>query len=470
MSQFAAYEPGLRAGVRVAVGDFTGDSVPDVATGPGPGGRPEVRVFDGATGGLVSSATAFDPSFLGGVFVAAGDFDADGRADLVVTPDEGGGPRVQVLSGRDGSVIANVFGIDDPPFRGGARPAVGDVNGDGADDLIISAGFGGGPRVAVFDGRTVRPGAAPGRLCGDFFAFEPGLRNGAYAAAGDLNRDGRADLVFGAGPGGGPRVLAVSGRELAERGGAEFAVLGNFFAGDAGARGGVRVAVADADSDGIVDVIAGGGAGDHYLRVYGGPGLAPILDALPYGRGPTGGLFVAGEALPVRPVPTRLALRSERLPGSGVSLSLTATVSATGAAPPLGSVTFFDGDVAIGSAPLSAVGGVSEAVLVTGQLSEGPHAIRATYAGGRRHLLSDQYASQVLSFVVAPGGPGTLGLTRYAMFPVRGASGRGDEVPGGDDGGQPGGRGRHPDRPCQGVRPAAADGRLAAGHHRLQRG
>ena len=40
----------------------------------------------------------------------------------------------------------------------------------------------------------------PRRLLADFFGFEPGLRNGANLAAGELDGDGRADLAFGLAP------------------------------------------------------------------------------------------------------------------------------------------------------------------------------------------------------------------------------------------------------------------------------
>src|SRR5207248_2219654 len=50
---FFAYDAGFTGGVRVAVGDVNGDGVPDVITGPGPGGSPNIRVFDSRTGTVI---------------------------------------------------------------------------------------------------------------------------------------------------------------------------------------------------------------------------------------------------------------------------------------------------------------------------------------------------------------------------------------------------------------------------------
>jgi hypothetical protein len=280
-------------GARVVDADFNGDGIPDIAVGTGPGSATQVRVFDGATKAELFSIAPFEASFTGGVFVAAGDLTGDGKADLIITPDEGGGPRVRVFSGGTFTPLADFYGIDDPNFRGGARAAVGDINGDGTGDLIVAAGVGGGPRVAVFDGKSV--GATPVKLFPDFFLFEPTLRAGLFVAAGDLNGGGFADIIGGAGPGGGPRVLALSGYDLMSR---AKTPLANFFVGDPNNRGGVRVAAADLDGDNRVDLVVGAGTGDG-SRVIGylGKNIAAIgtppelfgFDAYP---GYTGGVFV----------------------------------------------------------------------------------------------------------------------------------------------------------------------------------
>ncbi len=260
----APFAPGIGA-VRVAVADLTADGRPDTVVGTGAGVPNRVAVVT-AGGAKVVDFQPFEPAFTGGVFLATGDLTGDGTPDLVVTPDQGGGPAVAVYDGAAlarGQVaqVSRFWGIADAAFRGGARPAVGDLNGDGRPDLVIAAGSGGGPRVSLYDGRSFAAGVLA-HLGPDFFAFESGLRNGVFPAVADVNGDEVGDLICGAGPGGGPRVTAFSGRELAA---GRVTVAADFFAGDATSRGGVRLAVTDLNGDGRPDVVAASGTGNQAL-------------------------------------------------------------------------------------------------------------------------------------------------------------------------------------------------------------
>lgn len=242
--------------VRVAVADVTGDGVPDLVAGTAAGAPATVRVVDGASGKTVYSLDVFE-GFRGGVFVAAGDLNGDGKSEIVVTPDQNGGPRVLVFDGATGTQLASFLGIQDETFRGGARVAVGDINADGTADLLVSAGFSGGPRVAGFDGVTVGAGKEPKKLFNDFFLFAPDLRDGVYVTVGDVDGDGYGDVIGGGGPGAAPRVLALSGYDLVTT--CTLTPVANFFAGPSSLRGGVRVAAKDFDGDGRAELVTGSG-------------------------------------------------------------------------------------------------------------------------------------------------------------------------------------------------------------------
>ena len=285
----------LAAESRVATADVTGDGIADTIVGTGPGSATSATIFDGGTGAVVRTIPAFEPTFTGGIFVAAGDIDGDGIADIALSADEGGGPRVTVYRGNSDAVLADFFAIDDVDFRGGARVAIGNLNGDSRADLVVSAGFGGGPRVAGYDGASLATGKSV-KLFGDFFAYESSLRNGAYVAVGDVDGDGRGDLIFGAGPGGGPRVRALNGADLLSSN--TQTTLANFFAGDIAARGGIRVATTDADGDRFADIVVGTAPGTpSRVIVYRGASasggtLDEIQNALATDESNLGGVYV----------------------------------------------------------------------------------------------------------------------------------------------------------------------------------
>ncbi|MBX9627037.1 MAG: DUF4394 domain-containing protein, partial [Gemmataceae bacterium] len=314
--------PGFAGTVRSTTGDVDGDGTPDTIYVTGPGTPIRMTVISGADNKtvLAPSSAPFSGSedFAGGGFVTAADVDGDGKAEWAVTADEGGGARVTIfgLTGAANAVTvrANFLGIDDDKFRGGSRSAFGDVNGDGTPDLAVAAGFLGGPRAALFDGKSLlganRVVDTPTRLVDDFFAF-PGpdaetLRNGAYVTIGDLDGDGFGELIFGGGPGGAPRVFILDGELVAGKkvAAAQAAPVRNFFVGgDNQDRGGVQLAVADADGDGRADLTVGSGEGrPGRLRTYPGSSFAtgtaaaeptPFADLTPFGTDPlTDGIFI----------------------------------------------------------------------------------------------------------------------------------------------------------------------------------
>ena len=241
-----------------------------------------VNVFDGVTGDRIRSFLAFTGFYRGGVFVAAGDVNGDGKADIIVGTDSGAPPIVRIFDGAQGNLIRSFFAYS-PLFTGGVRVAAGDVNGDGIADVITGPGAGGGPNVKIFDGTN-------GTLLQSFFAYAPGFTGGVYVAAGDVNGDGFADIVTGPGSGGGPQVKAFHGVTLE--------TLKSFFAYDRTFQGGVRVAAGDVNGDGLADIVTGTGpgAGPH-VKVFDSHTLLVLHSFFAYEANFTGGVFVGAIGL-----------------------------------------------------------------------------------------------------------------------------------------------------------------------------
>jgi hypothetical protein len=300
----------LPVAVRTATADVNGDGFDDVIMVTGPGVPARFAVVSGADGFtlLVPPTDPFGGNFTGGAFVAAGDLNGDGRSEFVFCPDQGGGPNVVIYSlNADGSLATPraFFALGNPTFRGGARPAMGDINHDGTPDLAIGAGFLGGPNVEVHDGKAVAVGNYDQLIGGGFFAFDGAdattLRNGVFLTIGDLNGDGFGELIVGGGPGGGPRVLALDGKMLSAGNvtAAYAAPVANFFFGDDSNRGGVRLTTANLDGDGRGDLIVGSGEGvASRARVYLGKNFttggepAQFQDLDPYAAVLPGGVYV----------------------------------------------------------------------------------------------------------------------------------------------------------------------------------
>lgn len=239
--QFWAYDSGLRMGVNLSVVDDDGDGVYDIVAVPMAGGGPQIKVFSHA-GSLKHQFFAYAETFRGGVELAVGDVNGDGEQELVVAPQSAAGPQIRVLK-TDGSVVSQFFAYAST-VRGGYNVTLGDVNGSGTYDIIISPKAGLGPQVAVFDWE--------GTLLGRFFAFAETFRGGIYASAGDVDGDGNLELVATPESNAGPqvRVFEVDGT-----------VLSQFWAYSSALRGSFTSFVADLNGDGTTEIATAPGTG-----------------------------------------------------------------------------------------------------------------------------------------------------------------------------------------------------------------
>ncbi|QEH38963.1 hypothetical protein OJF2_75750 [Aquisphaera giovannonii] len=223
---FLAYGRGMRAGVRVAVGDADGDGVQDIVTATGPGGPGLVRVFR-STDGMLEGSFAVSGGRRGGYWVAAGDVEGTGAADIVVAPGLGT-PLIQVFRGAGGQLVQSFQAGAGLPARAwkGAKVAVGDLDRDGLANIVATPGAG-RPLVRVFG-----PGGA---VVSSYKALPRAAAGGLSVAVGNVASAQRMDVVVAAAAGRSARVRVFQGTTSTVA--ADFKVAGPFAAGS-----GVQVA------------------------------------------------------------------------------------------------------------------------------------------------------------------------------------------------------------------------------------
>jgi hypothetical protein len=175
---FMAYNPNFIGGVYVAAGNVDAAPGDEIVTGVGPGGGPHVRVFSGLSGTpLGAGFFAYDGAFFGGVTVAVGNVDNSGLSEIITGPGPGGGPHVRIFSGAGGTPAGPGFFAYDGTFHGGVFVAAGNITGGAGDEIVTGAGRGGGPHVRVFQGDGTATG--PG-----WFAYDASFTSGVHVAAG----------------------------------------------------------------------------------------------------------------------------------------------------------------------------------------------------------------------------------------------------------------------------------------------
>src|SRR3989339_739892 len=197
-SSFFAYDENFTGGVNMVSGDVDGDSINEIITGAGVGSVSYVKIFD-VNGVFKKQFLAYRPEFRGGVKVAIGDMDGDGINEIITGPGEGGGAHVRIFR-KNGHLDGEFFAYD-KNFRGGVNVAVGSINGktrNHKSEIITAPGKGGGPHVKIFDNHA--------KVLIQFFAFKEKFKGGVNISAVDMDYDGIDEIIAGAGPGGAPHV------------------------------------------------------------------------------------------------------------------------------------------------------------------------------------------------------------------------------------------------------------------------
>jgi hypothetical protein len=197
-------------GAHPAMGDVDGDGLEEIVIGLTDGGAGYIAILDDAAHGhallqwLQVPWSSYNNSN-GTVFPAVGNLDSDLADEIVAGLGNGGGGYYAIFD--DGAANFSLLTWRQVPWapynaaNGTTHPAIGDVDGDRQNDIVIGLGTGGAGYLAVVAGGQ------------QAFAFRGWLRvhwaaynstgEGTWPSVGDVDGDGRGEIVVGLGPGGG---------------------------------------------------------------------------------------------------------------------------------------------------------------------------------------------------------------------------------------------------------------------------
>lgn len=214
----------------------------------GVGEEPKVWLLD-SKGEILKEFYVFAPGFRGGVNVALGDIDNDGAQEIVAGAGLGGGPHIRIFNLK-GELEGQFFAFD-RNRRNGVLPAIGDIDGDNKKEITaIEAGHSKVlARVFNKDGKILKDGL-------DIFGY---MTNTASLALSDVNRDGKDEIIAGAAQGtqGKIKVLSSSGD-----------ILGEFFPFEKYFYGGINVSAGDLNNDGWSEIITARKVGNSQIKTF----------------------------------------------------------------------------------------------------------------------------------------------------------------------------------------------------------
>lgn len=229
---FFVFEEGERGGTQIARIDMNGNGKPEILLAKG--AKLEVYRDDGQ---LYMRQYPYTTQYRGELRIAIGDLDNNGYAEVFVGPSDGYALPVRVYT-RYGSQIKRDWYPFGEQYVGGYSLAVGTLSSPFRNNLIIGGGVGSSPYVNVYNYLYEKER--------DWFAYEQQFTGGVFVATGDIDGDGKDEVIAGPGVGKGPRIKTFDG---------DGALISEFDAYTTFLTEGIRVRTADVDFDGVDDIL-----------------------------------------------------------------------------------------------------------------------------------------------------------------------------------------------------------------------
>lgn len=264
LATFAPFGSTFNAGISIAAGDVNGDGKDEIIVAPRTGGAANVKVFRYVSGAfrLLKGVRAFGTSVPGGVTVSSGDVNGDGIDEIIAAPyqeKDKTDRRVKVYAYRNGGLtqLAAKSPYDNNRYEG-ITTDTADLDGDGVDEIVVTPSLNAGDDLRVYrygSGALTRVDTV--RAVGTTFDGMTELTSG------DVNDDGRDEIILSVRTGGQPKVFLY--KLNADD---ELTLHDSFRAYAQDFTGGVNVTALDVDQDDKAEVITAPYRGAQKVKVW----------------------------------------------------------------------------------------------------------------------------------------------------------------------------------------------------------
>ena len=187
ITSFKPYGDKYNKGINFSLNDFDNDGYFEIVTGPGKGYAPLVKVFNYKGEAQGSGFYAYAKTFLGGVNVAVCSTKGNANKEIITGTATSGSAQVRIFD-KNGKLLSGGIMAYGKTFKGGVNVACGDIDGNGAEEIITGAGFGGSSQVRIFNNKfqAINPG---------FWAYDKTSKTGVRVLVNDVDGDGVKEIL-----------------------------------------------------------------------------------------------------------------------------------------------------------------------------------------------------------------------------------------------------------------------------------
>ncbi len=184
------YGVNFKGEIKIAVGDINADGKKEIVTAPGNGYNAPIKIYSRDGFKLVEEWYPFGTNYKNGYSIALGDVAGNGNDEILIGTGKNSESSINIFKVGGGYSLSRLyrwFGFE-RSFRGGVNVAAGNVDGVGKDEVIVGAGSGKGPIIKVFE-------ASGKKLYKDITAYKTLLKTGIDVRSADVDFDGTDDII-----------------------------------------------------------------------------------------------------------------------------------------------------------------------------------------------------------------------------------------------------------------------------------